>query len=238
MTKATLVLERLGSADTISSKRAESILLGLSEVADPAAKIVGLREFYGPEIWNVAERLFANLLPRIAKRRRSAFLAKFFGGSSLGWLNTLFRREYFVQGRFGDGRRGESEWRLSSTELDAVITIMQARFKNLAAKQLFGLPKAASILFAWLQSGDADGPRKLVAGAARTDAGFIGTLEKLSGRVIESPGGESITLSRENLAPFLDYDSSRTRLARISKGKSALAARAKALVAAIEDDWR
>lgn len=111
---------------------------------------------------------------------------------------------------------------------------MLRRYQALKKNDLFALVDPLDVLFAWSQGGDADGPKKLIAGCIADDEGLIDTLEKLTTYVTSSDRGRYSVLKRNHLESFLDFDKARERTAALGAGGGPLAVRAQALVAAFD----
>ena len=88
-----------------------------------------------------------------------------------------------------------------------------------------------SMLFAWQQGGDEDGPRNLLAAEVETDEGLVAMLQHLCGRVrTATPTAEReiVTLSRSNIASLVDYELARERITGLAETAQDLALREKA----------
>lgn len=236
--KIDVLLERLRGMDEAlwTPARARSLLLALGTMMDEAERrappdrniITGLDR---------AQRLVPILLRRLDPDERGAVIdALFENGAALDWLTTLLRRETFAQGRYGDRKRPESEWYLAPDELDRVSGLMIARYQALSFDALASHRRPISMLFAWSQAGDEDGPRALITKAAGTDAGLIKVLDTLTSGMESSDRGRYTVLKKDNVEPFLDFAAARERLDAIAKGDDPeLAAAAKRLIGAADD---
>ncbi len=240
VSKAVIMLDRLGSAymASFNETRSTHLLLAFANFLDDAARKMGLVEFYGPEIWNEAEALIPVALSRLEKKSRIRVIEKMFSGSSIGWLTSVFRRETFAHGRYGDRKRPPQDWWLTDEELDKAGEIMLGRYRGLTLDEVLESPQPLSLLFAWAQGGDADGPRQLIEAAIQDDASLLRVLRAITGRVMTSPGGERITLPRSNLAPFLDYAQALERVEHLAASEGPLAAEATLLKLAFEEGKR
>ena len=238
LSKTDLLLERVIShgPDALSARRSENVLMGFAEAMDEANRI---RPFSGLQfntIWDRAEKLFKPLFERLPQRNRKTFLKNMFGnGAALGWLTSLLRRETFAHGRYGSGKKQEYEWYLSDPEYDEVASLMLKRYETMSVEAIFATPRPISLLFAWRQLGDEKGPRALLAPRLRSDDGFLDIMENLATIHSSSDRGEYAALTKDNLAPFVNYDDSKARLQRLAKRKGELGERAKQMVQAIED---
>ena len=112
---------------------------------------------------------------------------------------------------------------LEAEELEAVAEEMVARYRALGFDGIASRPRPVTLLFAWMQGGDADGPRAAVSEAARTDMGLVEVLERLTGRIgVSDRRGARIVevLGRENLEHFMDFDEARSRVAAIASDQA------------------
>ena len=91
-------------------------------------------------------------------------------------------------------------------------------------------------LFAWRQAGDEEGPRDLVGAHIASNEGLVEVLEKLTSIHNSSERGSYSVLRHENVAPFLDFDASRERVKSLSVEEGPLAARARYLSQAFNDE--
>lgn len=236
--KSDVLFERLRGMDENlwTPARARSVLLALGAMMDEAEHRTS-RDRNIISGFDRAGRLVPILLRRLDPSERGATIDSLFGsGAAVGWLTTLLRRETFAQGRYGGHKRTDSEWYLTPDELDRVSEIMIARYKALSFDDLASHRRPISMLFAWSQAGDPDGPRTLLAKAAVTDAGLIKVIDTLTSGIESSDRGRYTVLKKENVEPFLDFGRARERLEHIAKGDdAALAAAANRLITAADD---
>lgn len=158
----------------------------------------------------------------------------FGGGAAIGWLTSLFRRETFAHGRYGDRRRSEDEWLFTTAELDRITELMLRRYRAMSAGDVFGCPDPISLLIAWWQGGDEQGPRRLLEANIVSDEGLVETLEHLTSTIESSDRGRFDVLKKDNLAPFMDYENVSQRIHAL-KQHSDLGARARRLAVAFDD---
>ena len=159
----------------------------------------------------------------------------------MSWLTSIFRHETFAHGRHGD--RPDSDRLLTSDELDVVTEVMLARYKAMSFADFAARFQALSMLFAWQQGGDDDGPRKLLAKEIETDEGLVSVLENLCGRVrtaTRTSEREIVTLSRSNISSLVDYEQARARITALAENApdETLRAKAKTLLGSFEDGDR
>lgn len=236
--KSDVLFERLRGMDDAlwTPARARSLLLALGEMMDEAGRRT-------PRDRNIitnadrAERLVPILIHRLDPSERGATIDELFGqGTALGWLTTLLRRETFAHGRYGERRRAESEWYLTAEELDRVCDMMIARYRALSFDELVAYRHPLSMLFAWSQAGDPNGPRELVTAAASTDAGLVKVLDNLTSGIESSDRGRYTVLKADNVDPFIDFKSALERLEKIVASDDAeLAKAARRLIGAAND---
>jgi predicted KAP-like P-loop ATPase len=237
LTKADLMLERIksGAYEVITPEQCENLLVALSQVMDEAYRRHPFDLFWVGSLWDRAERLIPLLLSRLEPARRAAVITAMFSeGAAIGWLTSLFRHETFAHGRYGDRPRPEDEWLFTNVELDRITELMLGRYRAMSASDVLGCPNPISLLFAWQQGGDEHGPRRLVEESIISDEGFVDTLECLISKVNSSDRGGFDVLKKDNLVPFLDYDSAIQRIEALKK-HSNLGSRAERLAAAFDD---
>jgi hypothetical protein len=155
-------------------------------------------------------------------------------GGAISWLTSLFRHETFVHGRFGDRGRSETEWLFTDAELDGITELMLGRYRAMSKSDVLNCPDPLSLLFAWRQGGDEQGPRGLVEANIASNEGLVETLEHLTSTIVSSDRGAFNVLTRQNLAPFMDYENAAQRIHNL-KTDDALGARAGQLATAFED---
>jgi hypothetical protein len=239
LTKADLLLERIksGAYEVLAPRQCENLLIALSQVMDEAYRRHPFDQLSVSSSWDRAERLIPLLLSRIEPARRAAVVTTTFSkGAAIGWLTSLFRHETGAHGRYGDRSRPETEWLFTNDELDGITELMLIRYRAMSASDVFGSPDPISLLFAWRQGGDEQGPRRLVETNIVSDEGLIETLEHLTSTRISSRGKFDV-LTKNNLAPFVDYENASQRIHAL-KDHNDLGARAGRLAIALNDGAR
>ena len=237
LTKADFLLERIkGSANgTLAPGQCENLLVALSQVMDEAYRRHPFDRFWVSSLWGRAERLIPLLLARLAPARRVAVVtAMFGGGAAIGWLTSLFRRETFAHGSYGDRLRSEDEWLFTTAEFDQITELILCRYRAMSASEVFGCPDPISLLFAWWQGGDEQGSRRLLEANTVSDEDLVETLEHLTSTIESSDRGRFVVPKKENLAPFMDYENVSQRIHAL-KRHSDLGARATRLAVAFDD---
>lgn len=236
LTKADLFLERLkgGAYKSFDADQCENLLVAFSLVLDETQRRHPADQFWVNTLWDRAQRLIPLLLSRLKPARRKAAITNMFRGPAIGWLTSLLRQETFAHGRHGDRRRPNTEWIFADSELDYIIALMLKRYRAMTIKDVLASSNPASLLFAWNQAGDHQGPRKLVQSSVASKKGLVETLEHLTSIVDSSSRARITILKKENLAPFLDYDQARDRIARLT-AQGPLAARARRLMIAFDN---
>jgi hypothetical protein len=237
LTKADVLLERInGSAyEVLSSEQCENLLVALSQVMDEAYRRHPFDQFLVGSLWDRSEPLIPLLLLRLEPTRRAAVVkAMFSEGAAIGWLTSLFRHETFAHGRRGGTPRPAGEWLFTNAELDQIAELILGRYRAMSASDVLDCPNPISLLFAWRQGGDEQGPRGLVEATIVSDEGLVETLEHLTSTIESSNRGRFNVLKRENLAPFMDYEEVTKRLHALKKHDH-LGARATRLAAALDD---
>jgi hypothetical protein len=237
LTKADLLLERIksGAYEILAPGQCENLLIAFSQVMDEAYRSDPFDQFAVSSLWDRAERAIPLLLARVEPTRRPAVVTAMFGeGAALGWLTSLFRHETFAHGRYGDRLRPEDEWLFTNAELDRITELMLDRYRAMSASDVFGRPDPISLLFAWRQGGDEQGPRQLVEANIISDEGLVETLEHLTSTVVSSNRGKFDALTKNYLAPFLDYENVGQRIQALKKHNN-LSGRARLLAVAFEE---
>jgi hypothetical protein len=160
--------------------------------------------------------------------------AMFSEGAAIGWLTSLFRHETGAHGRYGNRSRPETEWLFTNAELDRITELMLVRYQAMSASDVFRSPDPVSLLFAWRQGGDEQGPRRLIETNIVSDEGLVETLEHLTTTIYSSDRGKVDVLKKENLSPFIDYGNVTQRIYAL-KSHNDLGARAGQLAVAFDD---
>lgn len=219
VTRAEVILDRLSNRElaTPTASEAEHLLVAYANVMDELAG-GSVNDFGGPDVWHRAMRSLPMLFDALGGAREAGIMRMFAEGDALSWLTSLFRRETFAHGRHGN--RPNSDRLLTSEELDRVTEVMLNRYKAMSFNAIKAQLQPLSILFAWQQGGDDDGPRNLLAVEVETDEGLVDTLQHLCGRVrtaTQNAEREIATLSRSNIASLVDYESARERITRLAE---------------------
>lgn len=232
VTRAEVMLDRLAAQGLaeLTPMKAKHLLMAYANVMDELAG-QSVNDFGGPDVWRRAMRSMPTLLDALGDTREASIRRMFAEGEALSWLTSIFRQETFAHGRHGD--RPNSDRLLLPNELDLVTEVMLDRYRLMTFDDIKGHLQPLSILFAWQQGGDEDGPRNLLAAEVAGDEGLVSTLEHLSGRVqTTTPLAEReiVTLSRSNIASLVDYESARERITRLAESAQDSALREKARV--------
>lgn len=237
LTKADLLLERIksGAYEILAPEQCENLLIALSQVMDEAYRHHPFDQFWVSSLWDRAQRLVPLLLSRLEPARRAAVVTCMFGeGAAIGWLTSLFRHETLAHGRYGDRSRLEDEWLFTNAELDRITELMLGRYRAMCAGDVLDSIDPISVLFAWHQGGDEQGPRRLVEANIVSDEGLVETLTRLTSTIVSSDRGRFNVLKKVNLAPFMDYENVTQRI-HVLKNHDDLGARAKQLAVAFDD---
>ncbi|MFD0847104.1 KAP family P-loop NTPase fold protein [Sphingosinicella xenopeptidilytica] len=216
LSQADMLLERIrgGELTAIDPSHAANILLGFADGLDAVYRARPFERFWVTGPWDRAERLVVPLLARLEDGLRTATVDAMFKGAALSWLTSLFRRETFAHGRFGDRPKPISERYFGETELDRIAATMRARYRALSLDAILGTVSPIDILFAWVQGGDTYETEHVAAFLAAETVGdcqFLRVLDVLRSTVTTSDG-QYKTLKLENLKPFLDVDLALERL--------------------------
>lgn len=232
VTRAEVMLDRLSVQGLTppTAQEAEHLLLAYANVMDELAR-GSANDFGGPDVWRRARRSLPRLLDALGDAREAGIRRMFAEGEAVSWLTSLFRHETFAHGRHGN--RPDSDRLLTSEELDHVTEVMLNRYRSMSFDDIQCRLQPLSMLFAWQQGGDEDGPRDLLAAEVESDEGLVATLQHLCGRVrTATPTAEReiVTLSRSNIASLVDYESTRERITRLAEMAQDTALREKARV--------
>ncbi|ATE63003.1 hypothetical protein [Rhizorhabdus dicambivorans] len=209
LTKADMLLERLkmGAYEALTARQCSQLLIAFSRFMDDAYRQSPFDLYWFNSLWDRAEALVSILLRRLDAEQRAEIINYMFEhGDAIGWLTKILRHEIFAHGRYGDRPRQEEERIFAGPELDRVIDVMLRRYRQLSADTLFSSIDPLSLLFAWRQAGDEDGPRQITAKASASDEGFVNVLERLTTTRDSSDEGRTSVLKRNDVSPFLDYD--------------------------------
>lgn len=237
LTKADFLLERIKDETykILTPIQCENFLIAFSQVMDEAFEKHSFTLLWINSLWDRAEGLIRLLLSRVEEGRRENVIAKMFReGAAIGWLTSLFRRETFAHGRYGERPRPEREWLFKNEELDQITAFMLDRYRAMTVKEVLGSPNPVSLLFAWRQGGDELGPRRLVQNNIVSDEGLVETLECLVSPVESSDRGVYYVLKKSELSNFFDFEDAMRRLKEISDS-NALKNRADFLIRAFND---
>jgi len=232
VTRAEVMLDRLSARGLAAptAREAEHLLLAYANVMDELAGGT-VNDFGGPDVWRRAMRSLPTLLNALGDAREVGIRRMFNEGEAVSWLTSLFRHETFAHGRHGN--RPDSDRLLTPDELDLVTEVMLDRYRRMSFDDIKRQLQPLSMLFAWQQGGDEDGPRTLLAAEVETDEGLVATLQHLCGQVrtaTPTAAREIATLSRSNIASLVDYESARERITRLAEAAQDPALREKASI--------
>ncbi len=231
LTKADLLLERIkgGAYEVLTPTQCENFLVAFSQAMDDAYRLLPFDLHWVGSLWDRAQRLIPLLLAELKPTPRTAVVtAMFHDGVAIGWLTSLFRHETFAHGRHGDRPKPTDEWLFKDEELDQITELMLHRFGTMTVKDMTSYPDPAAILYAWLQSGDKDGPRPLIEKHIASDEGLVEVLELLSSTGHSSDIGRYDSLRKDSIEPFMDYETVKQKISTL-RHHSKLGDRAKQL---------
>ncbi|WP_082508004.1 KAP family P-loop NTPase fold protein [Methylobacterium sp. Leaf113] len=237
LTKADLLFERVkgGAYEVLSPTQCENILVACSQVMDRAYWRRPFDVFWVSSFWDRAQRLVPSLLSRLDKPQRDETVAMIFkNGVAIGWLTSLLRHEIFAHGRYRHRAKPQSDWLFTDEQLDLIIPLMVSRYEAMSIQDLLSSPNPISVLFAWRQSGDEEGPRRLVEACSASDHGFVETMERFASPIQSSDRGRFKVLKEENIGPFMEFDSAKHRISLLVD-HPVLGDRAKVLLMMLED---
>lgn len=235
--KADVLFERIKGVThkVLTAAQSKVLLIALSNVMDKCYRTRPFDIYWVNSLWDRAERLVPVLLSQLSANERESTLDTMFkDGKAVGWLTTLFRRDTFSQGRYGDQQRPEYDWLFTGAELDRIAEIMISRYRAMSSAEVLAVINPASMLFAWQQGGDEDGPRQIVKSCIETDEGLIETLERLTTKIHSSDRGSFSVIRKDNIERFLDYTIAEERIKALQANEM-LSGRAKNLAEAFDD---
>lgn len=219
LTKADLFLERVkgGVYETLSARQCENFLIAFSNVMDEAYRLHSFDDFWPISLWDRAAELIPLLISGVSGGRRDrVVLTMFRKGEAIGWLTTLFRKETFAHGRFGERRRPDNEWLFTDVELDRIEETLLDRYRAMSAHDIFACPEPVNLLFAWKQGGDEHGPGTFIESHAQSDVGFLETLENLMSTMSSSDRGRFKVLKKDIISEFMNVEETSTRLRELA----------------------
>jgi predicted KAP-like P-loop ATPase len=240
LTKADLLLERIksGAYEVLAPKLCENILVAFSKMMDDAYRRHPFDLHWVSSLWDRAEQLTPLLLSRLEPEHRDAVITDMFSkGAAIGWLTSLFRHETFAHGRYGGRRRPSEEWIFTEFELDQITKLMLGRYQVMSASDVLSGPDPVSLLFAWWQGGDEQGPRRLMEGNIVSEEGLVETLERLTSTITSSDRGKFDVLKEDELAPFIDYKNAMVRINSLRDHRD-LGERASRLAVSFDDGMK
>ncbi|MER9489668.1 KAP family NTPase [Mesorhizobium sp. M0563] len=223
LTKADLMIERIkgGAHELLDEKQSRNLLMAFANSMDEAYRLRPFDGFAFNSLWDRTLPLIGSLLSRLKPTQRiNATRDMFAKGAAIGWLTFVFRREIFAHGRYGNQSRHDSDWTLATErQMDDAIRIMLTRYQAMSAKQILESPRPLSLLFAWQQAGDNEGPRQLLRANIKSDEGLLLTIDGLTSQISSSDRGIFNVLKKQDIEPFLDYDEV-TRRVKALRSKS------------------
>lgn len=237
LSKADVLFERLSVLNVTEkpSQQLAHLLIGLSNCMDRIFQIRPIKGFEFFSFWGRVEKFIRKLVAGLDGDARFETVRLMFAeGQAIGWLTDVIRRETFAHGVYGKKPKPEEQWYISADEFSEASAAMLRRYRQLSFDELKTTPRPISLLFAWAQLGDAEGPKALLGQKLEDDEGFIEVLELLT-NTIGTSMGETNSFSVDNVAPFLDYDNAITRLKNIADGDGELRVRARKLTRAVEE---
>lgn len=237
LTKADLLLERIksGAYENFTPKQSKNLLVAMSQVMDEAYQRQSHDRYSIGNLSDRAMRLVPLLLSRLDGAQRDAVVkAMFSEGAAISWLTSLFRRETFAHGRYGDRLRPKDEWLFTDAELNKITELLLVRYRAMPATEVFRCSDPHDLLFAWRQAGDEEGPRELVKSSILSNEDLVKTLEQLTSTGTSSDRGVYEVLMKSQLEPFMDYEEIGKRVKAL-KEHNDLGARATKISIALDD---
>lgn len=136
---------------------------------------------------------------------RIALLQDLFSeAKSLAWLTGIIRSSTFAHRIYGHEGEPKERWLLSEREFDMCAKVFLQRIRRAQPKKLLEVPDFLSLMYAWLQLGDAEGPRKWIRTQTQSDDEFISVLNVMSSWSHSSTDGVQYNLRPETLENFFE----------------------------------
>lgn len=217
---AQALLDRLkgNGLDEVSSAAIPGILEALASSMDAAALKTGPGDWGRYWVWEDAETILKSVWLKVSEQERAALILRMFGdGMSLGWLTKIFRRETYAHGVYGHKPKPESERLLSVQEYEAAAKALLCRYRNLTPLQLRQLPYTSDPFYAWLQF-EPQAKEEVLAKVQElscNDEDFLALLQGMRGWLATN-GVVSFPLRESSLSEFMEFDSVRERLEKLS----------------------
>lgn len=237
LSKTELLLERIkgGAYDVLAPAQCENLLVAFSRVMDEAQRRHPFDWFSVSTLWDRAELLIPLLLSRLDLTQQPNVIATMFReGAAIGWLTALFRHETIAHGRYGYRPRPDGEWLFTDDALDQITELLLSRYSTMSANEVLSCLNPLSLLIAWRQGGDEQGPRQLIETKIASDEGLVETLEHLTSTIDSSSRGKFYVLKKDDLSPLMDYEKAIQRISTLVEHDN-LGARAARLSIAFKD---
>jgi hypothetical protein len=200
----------------------------LADILDEPELLRDVDSFLGPQLWREAELMLPVLKQALSDEFRDVLINAFSEGKALGWLTSILRRETFAHGLYGDQERPEHEWILSQAELEAIIPVIVRRFEGVGLEGVLSLPEGLSALFGWMQAGQDEKVKELIARKIESDEGLVGFLERLA-TTTRSSAGDYQSIRPDTLQPLTDYEIAQQRISDLAARSDDLGVRARRL---------
>ncbi|BCG97244.1 MULTISPECIES: KAP family P-loop NTPase fold protein [unclassified Mesorhizobium] len=216
LSKCDLIVERIkgGAYETLDVPQSRNLLLALGDSMDEAFRLRPFDGFAFNSLWDRTLPLIRLASTRLKPAVRDRTTNEMFESSrAIGWLTFVFRREVFAHGRYGDQDRPAGDWLLvSERQMDAAMRIMLKRYKAMSVDEILQSHSPLSLLYAWLQAGDENGPRKRLATHVKSNEGFLQVLKGLTSQINSSDRGTFDVLKKRDIESFLDFEEVTSRL--------------------------
>lgn len=216
---AELLIERLiAIAQQIPVAAIPNILSALSDTLDDIAYRNRNADWGHFPSWGAAGLLVEKLMRRTTDRAvREEYITRLFAeGRAIGWQTDLFRDETFAHGHYGDRREPEGQRLLTPDEFQQVLAIMIRRYPSIPPKELMAVPNLVSLLFGWKQAAENDDACFWVEANTEKDDDLLYFLSRARGWSVSSDKGLQYPLRRQDLSPFLNYDTAINRVRAIA----------------------
>lgn len=200
--------------DRFSPKESQGIAIVFARVMDQIAiETEELSRLGDSAIWRKAARL-------LNKNSAQAFGSAVEKGESINWIAHVLRDQGFAHG-IPDQHRTDSDRQFETKDqlLQWATTFIE-RLKLIGFDAIFQKPAPLSILFCWLQMGNAEELRTRLATYTSSTRGLLNAVGAIRSWQTSSSTGLSHPIRKQYVAYFLDADAVHERLVKLSMSKS------------------
>jgi hypothetical protein len=215
--------ERLGAAEQAGMART------FGEVMDEAPAPTGLMG----EIMDAWRRAESLIQPGAA----AAFSEICAGGAAINWLTDVVRTQGFAHRRTETRSSTTLEPWLDIQQFDTSLQNVLQRIYAMDMREILDKPRPMTLLYCWLQLGDADRLHAQIKVFTESDEGIVAFLEGLRSWANSSSRGLYHSLQSINVQYFLDVEPTANRVRMISTSAADEALKKRALTLLDVWDW-